>query len=143
MNIKNFWMIVVVGLVSLCTISCGSDDEDKGGTNENPITAKDPEGTIIANLTSGAKYRDGILLRPNSEKMTYLYMDGSNNLTICDYNGNVGLSCGIVCVGQVNGLSSITSNSYKEYAGKSAAIPGYGYIFYDRGNQYYRLFVEN
>ena len=70
-------------------------------------------------------------------------MDGSNNLTICDYNGNVGLSCGIVCVGQVNGLSSITSNSYKEYAGKSAAIPGYGYIFYDRGNQYYRLFVEN
>ena len=39
MNIKKYWMMLTIALVSLCTISCGGDDEDSpsngGGNNGN------------------------------------------------------------------------------------------------------------
>jgi len=46
MNIKNFWMMFALAIVSICTISCGGDD-DESGSKENPISAKDLEETLI------------------------------------------------------------------------------------------------
>ena len=37
MKTKKFWMMLAIALVSLCTISCGGDDDDDKGTSSNPI----------------------------------------------------------------------------------------------------------
>lgn len=112
MNIKNFWMVLAVALVSLCAVSCG-DDDDNGGTKENPTTSADPEGTIVANLTNNEK-----LLRIGD--VAELYLNSSNNLWV--YGAQ------IVCVGSVKGLSSIKKVPESGWSRETAAIPGYGYV---------------
>ena len=38
MKIKKYWMMFAIALVSLCTVSCGGDDDDEPIVNpENPV----------------------------------------------------------------------------------------------------------
>lgn len=119
MNIRKFWMVLSIALVSLCTMSCGDgDDDDDGGTRENPTTSADPAGTIAANLTNN---RDRVRLSGlDTYYYPYIYMNSSNNL--CTER------CEIVSVGSVKGLSSITKVPETGWSDETAAIPGYGYV---------------
>lgn len=131
MNIKNFWMMFAIAIVSICTISCGGDD-DESGSKENPISAKDPEGTIIANLTNtfhgtGNGYYDDGIRDMNGKSSHYLGMNSSNNLQAENNAG--GWTSEIVTVGKVNGLSSIKEIPDKGWTRQTAAIPGYGYVY--------------
>ena len=108
MNIKKFWMMLAIALVSLCTISCGGDDDDEVGPKENPISENDPEGTIIANLTNtfhptvNGYYADGIDLF--GDISVFLDMNSSNNLQSQSIWGS---NPYIVSVGKVSVLASI------------------------------------
>lgn len=116
MNIKKYWMTLAIALVGVCTISCGGDDEDEGGTRDNPVTMADPEGTIVVNLANDKK----VYLR----YFNYIYMNSANNLVT-----NV---TEIVSVGNVKGLSSITRIPETGWSNTTAAIPGYGYVLRNR-----------
>lgn len=132
MNTKKIWMMLVIALVSLCTISCGGDD-DEGGSKYEPITQADPEGTIVANLentftyTKNGYYKNGID-NMNGGYDVYLGMNSSNNLQ-ADAAGHDGTQAQIVSLGKVNGLSSIKNIPEQGWTNQVAAIPGYGYVF--------------
>ena len=124
MNIKKYWMMLAIALVSLCIVSCGGDDDEEEDSIENPISANDPEGTIVANLTNDGKELLIIDLRDNNVEGV-IFMNSANNL--CSINVNSVKQ--IVCVGSVEGISSITRVPENGWAHESAVIPGYGYIF--------------
>lgn len=108
---KTRWFIyLVVALFSFSFVACGDDDE--GGTRDNPSTASDPAGTIVANLANNNWVT---IVTPTSIKL-----NSSNNLEVS--------SCEIVSVGSVNGLSSINKVPENGWSRQVAAIPGYGYI---------------
>lgn len=133
MKIKNYWMALAIALVSLCTISCGGDDDDEGGTKNDPVTVADPEGTIVANLTNtfiytkNGYYKNGIS-NMNGIDYGYLGMNSSNNLQAESgwYNN---YEVKMVSIGKVNGLSSINVIPKDGWTNQVAAIPGYGYIY--------------
>lgn len=131
MNIKKYWMMLTIALVSLCTVSCGGEDDDEGGTIENPVSANDPEGTIIANLTntfheSGNWYWTEGLEYMNGIHYQYLGMNSSNNLVASSAHSGVVY---IVSIGKVKSLSDIKNIPENGWAHEVAAIPGYGYIY--------------
>lgn len=145
MHIKKFWMVLAMALVGLCTIGC-SDDDDEGGSKENPISANDPEGTIIANLantfheTGNWYFDDGIMITYDGYDYTegYLGMNSSNNLQAQGYGSSYDAE--IVSVGKVNGLSSIKNIPETGWSHQAAAIPGYGYVYrhkYINGGNYH------
>lgn len=68
MNIKKYWMMLAIALVSLCTISCGGDDEDNGPTNYDG----DPVGTVEIGLVISGK--DPYYVTAQN----YLELDGSS-----------------------------------------------------------------
>lgn len=131
MNIKKYWMMLAIALVSLCMVSCSKDDGEENG-NKSTITASDPEGTIIANLqntfhaTINGYYDDGIE-NMNGKKYVYLGMNSSNNLEARSNKMHIEVS--IVSVGKVNGLSSIKEIPNDGWTNQVAAIPGYGYVY--------------
>ena len=130
MRIKKYWMMLAIALVSLCTISCGGDDDDEGGSKDNPISMNDPEGTIIANLTNTFKegfnfYWDGGLEYMNGQHYNYLGMNSANNLVAQSRS----YRAYIVSVGKVNSLSDIRNIPESGWSHEAAAIPGYGYIY--------------
>ena len=112
---KTRWFIyLVVALFSFSFVACGDDDE--GGTRDNPSTAADPAGTIVANLANN----NWVNIRSNSA----IRLNSSNNLDV----NVIGWRAEIVSVGSVNGLSSINKVPENGWSGEVAAIPGYGYI---------------
>ena len=132
MNIKKFWMALVIILTGLSSVSCGGDDED--GTRNGPVTAADPEGTIVANMANDE--RKASRLHFDFDAWSYIYMSASNNL--CTSNMK------IVSVGDVKGLSYITKIPESGWTTTTAAIPGYGYVLrYDLCNpfRYIRVYV--
>ena len=114
MKIKKYWMMLAIALTGLCTVSCGEDD-DEGGTRNDPVTATDPEGTIVANL---ANEKDITIDFPNYDG--YIRMNSANNLHTQRME--------IVSVGNVKSLSSITSIPKIGWSSTTAALPGYGYV---------------
>lgn len=127
-TMKTRWFIyLVVALFSFSFVACGDDDE--GGTRDNPSTAADPAGTIVANLANNnwVNLPGGFSIKLNT----------SNNLQLSSFE--------IVSVGSVNGLSSINKVPESGWSGQVAAIPGYGYIIRWSYNQnptkYVRLYV--
>lgn len=134
MRIKKYWMMLAIALISICTIGCGGNEDDEGGSIENPVSASDPEGTIIANLTNTFKegfnlYYDNGIENINGGLWCYLGMNSSNNLQVANRRSNVDFySIDIVSVGKVNGLSSIKIIPETGWSKQAAAIPGYGYV---------------
>lgn len=122
MKIKNYWMMLAIVLVSLCTISCGGDDDEEGGSVENPISSNDPEGTIVINLVNND---DDICI---DDEWPYMYvgMTPQNNIDTWYYSGE------IVSVGKVKGLFAITKIPESGWAERCAATPGNGYIIRQR-----------
>ena len=143
-----FWMMLAIALVSLCTVSCGSDDDDEGGSKENPISASDPEGTVIANLTNtfhptgNGYYADGIdLFGDIQSRSVFLGMNSSNNLQA---ESRWGSNPNIVSIGKVSGLASIKNIPETGWSNQTAVIPGYGYVYrWSQSNQKYyaRIYV--
>ena len=64
MNIKKYWMMLVIALVSLCTISCGGDDDD-----ENVFSAEDKEAGTTAESTAylATEQVKTVILKPISD----------------------------------------------------------------------------
>ncbi|MBR1415636.1 MAG: hypothetical protein IJ570_07225 [Prevotella sp.] len=119
MRIKKYWMMLAITLVSLCTISCGEDDDDDANGSETTITANDPEGTVVVNLANDNKK----IHIPD----TPLRMTAANNIELMEGRG-------IISVGKVKNLAAVTAERAKCYDQSSwgqytvAALPGYGYI---------------
>lgn len=137
MNIKKYWMMLAIALVSLCIISCGSDDDNEGGSKEDPISANDPEGTITVNLTNygrtASSYGFGTGEVGNSVGFYVgnlwkysLAMNNSNNFVLAEGNGKPR----IICIGKTNGIAGIKEMPEEGagWAQEAAIIPGYGYI---------------
>ena len=123
-------MVLAIALTGLCTVSCGGDDDDDENENESSITANDPEGTIIANLTNtfyehGWYWYEGIN-NMNGGKYTYLGMNSSNNLEAQNSGGG---DAKIVSLGKVKNLSSIKKIPESGWTHQVAAVPGYGYVY--------------
>lgn len=68
MNIKKYWMMLAIALVSLCTISCGGDDND-----ENMFSAEDKEAGTTAESTAylATEQVKTITLRPISSQAVH------------------------------------------------------------------------
>ncbi len=132
MNIKKYWMMLIIALASLGMTSCGGED-DEGGTKNDPIAARDPEGTIVANLTNtfiytkNGYYNNGISTM-NGISYCYLGMNSNNNLQ-AEAAGHDGSQVQIVSIGKVNGLSDIKEIPKEGWTHQVAAIPGYGYVY--------------
>ena len=131
---KTKWFIyLVVALFSFSFVACGDDDE--GGTRDNPSTASDPAGTIVANLANNSTVTFSVSESYGSKPQ--IRLNSSNNLSM--YNSE------IVSVGSVNGLSSINKVPENGWSKEVAAIPGYGYIIQWRKSSstygYVRLYV--
>ncbi len=123
-------MMLAIALVSLCSVSCGGDDEDERGSINNPITSADPEGTIVANITNTFVYKkngyyDNGISNINGQSYCYLGMNEHNNLQAEARN----YIAEIVSVGKVISLSSINIIPESGWTHQIAAIPGYGYIY--------------
>ncbi|MBQ9524100.1 MAG: hypothetical protein IJR69_03160 [Bacteroidaceae bacterium] len=130
MNIKKHWIMLAIALTVLCTVSCG-DDNDEGGTTNNPVVASDPEGTITVNLTNG--YNDDrdrigneIQIYGGDVWMYNFAMSSSNNFVLVRGNGNPS----IITVGKKKGLSDIREvpATGAGWSDEVAVIPGYGYV---------------
>ena len=97
MNIKKYWIMLAIALVSLCTISCGGDDDEEGSSKDNPVSVNDPEGTIIVNLSNyghsshGQSHGNLIDFSIDNTWMYSLAMNSSNNLFV--YEGITFYSC--------------------------------------------------
>lgn len=118
---KTRWFIyLVVALFSFSFVACGDDDE--GGTRDNPSTASDPAGTVVANLANNSTVKLSVNNHAPSGYDPEIKLNSSNNLRVW------GAGCEIVSVGSVNGLSSINKVPANGWTSEVAAIPGYGYI---------------
>ena len=54
MNIKKIWIMLIIALVSICTVSCGGDDDDDNNSPNSTTVVPDPEGTLEIFLNTGA-----------------------------------------------------------------------------------------
>lgn len=109
MKTKWFWMMCMIVMTSLVTVSCGDDDDESGAGNA-------PEGTITVNLTKSPSHI--VDFGGNFGGMMWL---SSNNF----YTNNEVLS-----LGEKNGLGSININKIPEsgWTDETACKPGYAYI---------------
>lgn len=53
MNIKKIWIMLIIALVSICTVSCGGDDDDDNNSPNSTTVVPDPEGTLGIFLNTG------------------------------------------------------------------------------------------
>lgn len=111
--------------------SCSKDDnkDDELEQTEN-ISAQDPEGTIVLNMSSGASdnyYKIGDLCE--------IHIDEANNFKGERYGG-----ASFVSVGLVSGLGKITQIPNSGWAESAAVVPGTGYVMRCNG-QYARIYV--
>lgn len=125
--------IIMVTMLSVGFVSCSKDD-DESDNNENTeiVSNQDPEGTIVLNMTSGAKdnyYKIG--------ELGEIHIDAANN-----FRGKSNTS--FVSVGLVGGLSKITQIPKSGWAESAAVVPGTGYVMrygYSSSYQYARIYV--
>ena len=123
-NYLHLLAIMMVAMLSVGFVSCSSDDnDDKKVDNYEPtqnLSVKDPEGTVVLNMTSGASKNYYRLDQESSYSV--IYIDQANNFKGDD------LSISIVSVGIVEGLTKITEIPTAGWAKSVAVIPGTGYI---------------
>ena len=125
--------IIMVTMLSVGFVSCSKDD-DESDNNENTeiVSNQDPEGTIVLNMTSGAKdnyYKIG--------ELGEIHIDAANN-----FIGKSNTS--FVSIGLVGGLSKITQIPKSGWAESAAVVPGTGYVMrygYSPSYQYARIYV--
>ena len=127
---KNFLKSVLIMMMSavLCVglTSCGGDDSpvstpptvpNDGNEQTDVVSNQDPDGTVVVNMNngSGGNYVDiGI--------GSSIHIDAANNF--------VGNSSNVefVSVGEVSGLSKVTSIPTSGWAKSAAVVPGTGYV---------------
>lgn len=126
--------MLCVAALPLAFASCG-DDDDNGGTAEDPISAADPEGTVTVNIRNGygsyAELQGVLWFAPDD--ICRLYIDDVNNFELNWGRGAVGAA--IVSVGEVGGLAAIKSRPTTGWKEKLAVIPGNGYIVENYGGK--------
>lgn len=124
--------IMMVAILGVFYISCSKDD-DESDNNENTeiVSNQDPDGTIVLNMTSGAKdnyYKIG--------ELGEIHIDAANN-----FRGKSNTS--FVSVGLVGGLSKIIQIPKSGWAESAAVVSGTGYVMRYGYNsyQYARIYV--
>lgn len=151
----NLLAILFMAILPLGLTACG-DDDDNGGSVDNPITTADPAGTITVNIrnkNNGGYGSDGVELKglttftgSGYDYDGYLYIDEADNLFCSDdddYDEWTYPDFEIVSLGKVNGLGGIKNIPKSGWGNKAAVIPGYGYIV--RGmesNEYIRHYAR-
>ncbi len=123
-KIKKYWMMLAIALTGLCTVSCGGSDDDDENSGENTITEIDPEGTILVSLEGDARFTlsgTNITIARDGLNFYFPYAEVSS-------------------VGEVKGLSYITTIPSSGWTDQVAAIPGYGYVVRS-GNLYVRIYM--
>ncbi len=139
----NLLTIITAALLSICTISCGDDNPvstpppvpDDGNEQTNVVSNQDPEGTVVINMNNGANnnwYNIGI--------GNDIHIDAAYNFV--GYNSGAEFAS----VGEISGLSKITSFPTTGWAKSAAVVPGTGYVARYRSSSAYpytyaRLFV--
>ncbi len=85
MKIKNYWMILAIALISLCTISCGSDDDNNKENNGISIVGTWVDGSTTIVFGSDGSYNltnTSVPSIPQYRKGNYSYNASQNLLTI-------------------------------------------------------------
>lgn len=126
--------MMMVSVLSVSIVSCGGDDSDGpsggGGGAVNPSgSTADPAGTVVLNMSNGSKdnwYDIGLGRK--------IHIDEANNFE--GYYTDVEF----VSLGEVSGLSKITSIPTTGWSKSAAVIPGHGYVARCNGN-YARIYV--
>lgn len=110
MKTKWFWMMCMIIMASLVTVSCG-DDDDEGGTGNAP------KGTITVNLTKNPNH----IVDFGGNYGSVNWISSSNNFFA---------SSEILSLGEKNGLGSINTDKIPEsgWTKETACKPGYAYI---------------
>lgn len=139
--------IMMVAVLSVSVTSCGGDDNpvstppvpNDGNEQTDVVSNQDPEGTVVVNMNNGSS-GNWIDIGLSYQ----IHIDAANNFA--------GSSSYVefASMGEVSGLSKITSIPTSGWARSAAVVPGTGYVaknmnFYD-SNQYYiykyvRLYV--
>ena len=96
MNIKKYWMMLAIALVSLCTISCGGDDDDE---NKFSANNKDTGTTTESTEYLATEQVKTITLRPISSQAVHgnavnseeylVYKDYYYKYTLCLSDANI------------------------------------------------------
>lgn len=123
MKTKWFWMMCMIVMTSLVTVSCGDDDDEGGAGNA-------PEGTITVNLTSSSlplKAVDG------KQYGSLRWLHDTNNLLNDAWNIHISqelYNSEIVSLGERNGLGAINTNNAPKsgWTLMVACKPGCAYI---------------
>lgn len=130
MNKKNSLLslltIVMAAMLSVSITSCGGDDSpvstpppvpNDDNEQTDVVSNQDPEGTVVINMNNGASnnwYNIGI--------GNDIHIDAANNFV--GFNSYTDFAS----VGEVSGLSKITSIPTSGWAKSAAVVPGTGYV---------------
>ncbi len=132
--------MILLLLLPLAMASCG------GGDDEPTVTSKDPEGTAIINLRCGDFWDVPYIGSFNGHMEGAIYLDEACNFCSSDNWDS------FICVGKVNGLSSVKKVPVTGWSKSVAATPGMGYIAkydgtyiaddqYEEGDRLIRMYV--
>lgn len=120
MKMKWFWMMCMIVMTSLVTVSCGDDDDEGGSGNA-------PEGAITVNLTSnsGGAYAN---FGGGGYYGELKWESSTNNFVTHPFFSNYAME--IVSLGGKNGLGNINTNAIPEsgWAYTIACKAGHAYM---------------
>ncbi len=157
MNIKKIWIMLIIALVSICTVSCGGDDDDDNNSPNSTTVVPDPEGTLEIFLNTGtdpyyysSKHTSidlGWVSLGLRATQYLLALDTSNNIAIWDHRKKTEKKM-IVSVGKVNGLGNIVSVPNSGWTTQALVKEENGYIVHFdvegsyNGEEYIRLYIK-
>lgn len=142
MKKKNLWHIAAIAMITMVCIgtmsSCSKDDDEvknDGYEQTENVSIKDPEGTIVVNMESGA---DGNYYKIGN--LCEIHIDAANNF---QGNNNNGYTIEFVTIGKVDGLSKIDYIPTSGWAKSVAVVAGTGYVmrYSHSGKHYARIYV--
>lgn len=123
-NLMRVLAIMMVTMLTVGFVSCGSDDDNEDLNNGQPVnpgtTVNDPEGTIslsMRNADNGETYLDNIYISKENFRGAYF-----------------------ASVGAVKGLGNVYIIPTTGWAEQMSVIAGNGYVAYSN-NQFYRIYV--
>jgi len=141
MNIKKYWMMLAIVLVSLCTVSCGGDDDEEDALPNNENT-KEVSTSTPKTITIGQTADSSCDIYAGYNNVYTLYvMDGYIRLLhqiryggVLSVETKAGIDqnqCGIIDIGIVSNISEIVTK--KDIGGKgvdiSHGVIGYNVVF--------------
>ena len=120
--------IMMVAMLSVCITSCGGDDNpvstppvpNDGNEQTDVVSNQDPEGTVVVNMNNGSS--GNYINIGLGDYYGDIHIDAANNFA--GYTTYVEFAS----VGEVSGLSKITSIPTSGWATSAAVVPGTGYV---------------